>query len=502
MNTPGIFRLAILSGWTVGLLLTAERGEGWDFQATCQVARETATHAYQPDKPLSQNLQGLTYDELRDIRFSPQAAVWQAEKLPFQLQFFHPGGLQKDRITVSRVEGDAVLPILFSKEMFDYRDVRIPGGISDDAGFSGFRIHNPLNRPDYFDELIVFQGASYFRALAQGCIYGISARGLGLDIGAMGEEFPRFRNFWVEKPDRTTAQLRIWALLDSSCVVGAYEFVVNPGKETVIDVKASLFFRKETSNLSLAPLTSMFWYGENSPHRFGDFRPEVHDSDGALIQKESGEWIWRPLVNDTNRWRHAVFAGNNPKGFGLFQRDRDFHSYEDLEALYQLRPSLWIEPPPQGWGEGEIRLIEFSTHVEYGDNMCLFWVPRTAGRPGVSMDYSYRMRWITDSPQLPPLGRVQSTRLTNISYNSKAKRFILDFTVLPVGLTPGDIKVDVTAERGRVLGSFVQKNDYANTWRAFFDVEAEKPNQVVELRCLLRTEKETLTETWTYQWTL
>lgn len=502
MINTNTFRIMVAAcmAWSAGI--TVVRAEGWNFAALCKVARETAEQTYQPDKPLSPNLQSLSYDELRDIRYAPKAAVWQSEQLPFNLQFFHPGGLQKDRVAVNRVEGGGVKPVLFSKDMFEYRDVRIQGGIPDDAGFSGYRIHYQLNRPEYFDELMVFQGASYFRALAQGCIYGVSARGLGLDIGAMHEEFPRFRSFWVEQPERTATRIKIWALLDSSSVVGAYEFVVCPGKETVMDVNVRLFFRRETVNLSLAPLTSMFWYGDHSAYRFGDFRPEVHDSDGALVQKSSGEWLWRPLVNDTNRWRCSIFNGSNPKGFGLIQRDRDFHSYEDLEALYQLRPSVWIEPSTNGWGEGEIRLFEFPSNVEYGDNVCLFWVPRASGQPHAQMDFAYRMRWFIDNPQLPPLGRVVSTRIAQISYNQMARRFVLDFAVPQGSLTSGDIKVDVSADRGRVLGSFVQKNEYAHTWRIFFDVEAAAMNQAVELRCLLRTDKETLTETWTYQWTL
>ena len=475
-----------------------------DYTAVLSLAEQTAREAFKPDEPLPGNLRKLTYDELRSIRFAPSSAVWRMERLPFQLQFFHPGGLQKDRIAVFLVEGDVVTPVQFMKDMFEYEEVRLHGRIPDDVGFSGFRIHYPLNRADYLDELIVFQGASYFRALGEGCIYGASARGLGIDIGGGDrEEFPKFRSFWVEKPDRSAQQIRVWALLDGPSVVGAYEFTIQPGRATVMDVRAGLFFRKDISELAVAPLTSMFWYGEGSPSRFGDFRPEVHDSDGLMIHTGAGEWLWRPLVNQTNRWRYASFVDNHPRGFGLLQRDRRFSSYEDLEALYHLRPSVWIEPSTNGWDEGELRCLELPSTVEYGDNIVLYWTPKAPARAGERMDVAYRMRWFMDDPELPPLGRVLATRIGQISYRPQAARFILDFTLPKEAgeITADALTMDISADRGRVLGSFLQRNDYENAWRVVFDVDASTTDRPVELRCFLKTEQRPLTETWIYQWT-
>ena len=476
----------------------------WCFESVRQLAARTVKTGFVPDEELPRNIQDLTYDELRSIRFSPRESVWRMEHLPFQLQFFHPGGIQKDRIAVNLVEGEVVAPVEFSRDMFEYQGVNIRGRISDGVGFSGFRVHYPLNKPDYLDELIVFQGASYFRALAQKCFYGASARALGLQVAeGKFEEFPRFRKFWVEKPGRESKHLRLWALVESESVVGAYEFTIRPGADTVMDVRGAVFFRKSVRVPGIAPITSMFWYGENTPYKFGDFRPEVHDSDGALIHTGDGEWLWRPLSNDTNCFRWSSFSDRNTRGFGLFQRDRRFGSYEDLEANYHARPSVWIEPSTNAcWDKGDVRLVELPSTTEYGDNVNLFYVPDMAVPEGGSMEFDYRMHWFAEKPEWPPLGRTISTRLADISYNRKAVRFILEFSK-PAGgpeINPADIRIDLAADRGRILGSFFQLNNYENTWRTILDIEAAAADTPVELRCTLRTDQGPLTETWAYQW--
>src|SRR5690606_9268799 len=90
-----------------------------------------------------------------------------------------------------------------------------------DLGFAGFRVHHPFNDSGYKDELVVFLGASYFRALGEGQRYGLSARGLAIDtVGGKGEEFPRFSEFWIVKPKADATSLTILALLESPSVSG------------------------------------------------------------------------------------------------------------------------------------------------------------------------------------------------------------------------------------------------------------------------------------------
>ena len=162
---------------------------------------------------------------------------------------------------------------------------------------------------------------------------------------ARAEEFPRFTDFWLERPAPDARQLTILALLDSSRATGAYQFDIAPGSQTVTRVRARIFLRagaKPITTLGIAPLTSMFYFGENQP-RSGDFRPEVHDSDGLMVETGNGEWLWRPLQNPA-RPTATAFSTNSVRGFGLMQRDRSFTSYEDVESRYDRRPSAWVKP--------------------------------------------------------------------------------------------------------------------------------------------------------------
>ena len=182
----------------------------------------------------------------------------------------------------------------------------------------------------------------------------------------------------------------IYALLDSRRIAGAYRFVLTPGAETTMQVTARLYARSKIAKLGLAPLTSMYTFGENQPGK-DDFRPEVHDSDGLSIQSADGEWIWRPLVNP-RRLLVTSFGLTNPKGFGLMQRDRAVSSYEDPEALYERRPSVWVEPAGN-WGAGRVELVQIPTPDETNDNIVAYWVPQAAVVPGKPIDLAYRLRW-------------------------------------------------------------------------------------------------------------
>lgn len=508
MNSPSGRSTRIVKARVLVLFLlfagtvTLPAATPFDYDLLCRRAAEVAARPYVDDTPeLTRALRELDYDQLRSIRFDPARALWRMERLPFQLQFFHPGGLQRDGIRMNWVEGEVQHAVPFDSDLFDYTRLNVGLAVPDRVAFAGFRVHYPLNRPDYLDELIVFQGASYFRALGEGLRYGLSARGVAVNVSTKAtEEFPRFREFWMVKPDRTAKQLRFYALLDGPSLAGAYEFTVTPGRATIVEVRATLILRRAVEMLGLAPLTSMFLHGENSALRHGDFRPEVHDSDGLLLHTGSGEWLWRPLDNES-RLRYASFVDRQPRGFGLLQRDRKFTSFEDLEANYHLRPSVWIEPLSE-WGEGEIRLIEIPTGSEYNDNVVACWVPRTLPAAGKPLSFAYRMQWYAESPTLPPLGRVAATRLAQIPYLPGAAKFVLDFGDSPAlaAAAAESLQADVSAANGTILGQTMMRNDYGKSWRVVFDVKPVNDAQPVELRCFIKTAEKPLTETWTYLW--
>jgi len=484
----------------------------FSFQNVVQEAKKLSEKPHKspkgevPDALLVDN-----YDQWRNIRFKPDRSFWRKEGLPFTLQFFHPG-LYYDRTvglyTISP-KGE-VKPISFSKDFFTYPR-EIEALVPDSLGFAGFRIHYPINKADYHDEVAVFVGASYFRAVGQHMNYGLSARGLAIDtVLPSGEEFPDFRKFWIQEPQPDAKDLRFYALLDGPSGTGAYHFVVHPGKDTVIDVELTLFFRKAVAKLGIAPITSMFHHGENSYAKvMDDFRPEIHDSDGLMIATATGEWIWRPLVNPKTLLVNS-FQVNNPAGFGLSQRDLDFDHYQDLESNYENRPSLWISPVGN-WGEGRVELIQIPTDKEVYDNIVAFFVPSNLPEKGEPLSLAYQMVWhyATESPR-PPAGRVVATRASRTKVEG-ARKFVVDFTGAQLDSLAADKPVEgvVTVGSGaKFMEQQVYKNRFTGGWRLVFQILADevlsadkdrpKTKDPVELRAFLKLGDNVLTETWSY----
>ncbi|MEZ5584205.1 MAG: glucan biosynthesis protein G [Candidatus Competibacteraceae bacterium] len=424
----------------------------------------------EPDHPIPAFLRELSYDHYRDIRFRADKGLWRDDGLPFEVQFAHPGFLFLQPVKINVVEEGEVKPIPFREEWFDYGTNTFPEPLPPDLGFAGFRLHYPLHRDSYYDEVAVFLGASYFRAVGQQQTYGLSARGLAIDTGLpKAEEFPSFREFWLEKPQPDATEITLYALLDSPSVTGAYRFVVKPGPATVIDVKAQLFLREAVEKFAVAPLTSMFFHGEPTERFMDDFRPEVHDSDGLLLALGSGEWLWRPLNNPT-RLQTSAFRDNNPRGFGLLQRDRDFNDYQDLEAHYQQRPSVWVEPLGE-WGPGFVELVEIPADAERYDNIVAFWVPEQPLDSNSTFTTEYRLYFALQLDRKPPGGKTLATRIGAggvIGSDPSRRLFVLDFGGPVLADLPEQtpIKALVSASAGKIENVVVTKNPHTAGWRA------------------------------------
>jgi glucans biosynthesis protein len=334
-------------------LLTSARAQPVPFDRSVvrQMARDLAGKSFKaPDNKLPDNLKDLDYDRYRAIRFLPERALWRGEKLPFEAQFFHRGFFYTNRVDIYEVKNGQAAKIAYQPDRFSFGDLAPPGA-GVDLGFAGFRLHAPINKPDYYDEVCVFLGASYFRAVAKGQLYGLSARGLAINTGeAKGEEFPSFKAFWIEKPAANANSIVVHALLDSESA--AYRFTIRPGDTTVFDVEMAIYPRIDLERAGLMPMTSMFFFGPNDRKDVDDFRPSVHDSDGLAVFNGRGEELWRPLHNPKDL-QISSFADLNPRGFGLMQRQKDFFAYQDLESSFERRPSLWAEPIGD-WGEGMV----------------------------------------------------------------------------------------------------------------------------------------------------
>ncbi|MFA6960002.1 MAG: glucan biosynthesis protein [Opitutaceae bacterium] len=478
----------------------------FDFEVLQYRAKTLAAKPYEPNPiRVPESLRKLTYDQYRDIRFNPDSSWWRREHLPFQLQFFHPGFIFNRTVQLSEVRDGKVDPIRYDKDLFNFGANQDLGSLPGDMGFTGFRIHYRLNNPDYFDELAVFQGASYFRALGRGMRYGLSARGLALNTAEPGgEEFPVFDEFWVERPADNSKSITIYALMNSVSVTGAFRLIITPGPSTVMEVRSAIYRRKDVAVFGVAPLTSMFWFGEASSGNQDDLRPEVHDSDGLLLQRGNGEWLWRPLTNPKTI-RVASFGDENPKGFGLVQRDRKFESYEDMEAHYHERPSVWVEPMG-AWGAGAVRLVELPTPDETNDNIVAFWVPAKLPPLGVPVKFEYKLHWFIEGNggRTPPSGYAVATRIgRSATHEPDLIRFWVDFTGTYLGnqRQVPDITADVSVGEGaKLVNQNLEKNPYNGSWRVAFAIKPDGSGRPVELRCFLKKPPHILTETWSYLW--
>lgn len=476
----------------------------FNFNDVARKAQKLSTSAYKaPQKNLPKSLENLSYGQYTDIRYRPEAAWWHAEKLPFELMFFHEGWAYTSPVRINEIVGGRARAIPFSPKLFTYGANRINPADLHHLGFGGFRVHYAINTPKVKDEMVVFLGASYFRGVGRHQIYGLSARGLAIDTALnSGEEFPRFEEFWIEKPARGAKQLVIYALLDSPRATGAYRFTIKPGEQTVTEVKSQLYLRESVTKLGIAPLTSMYFFGENQRSEKEDYRPEAHDSDGLSIASGTGEWIWRPLVNP-KRLLVTSYALSNPRGFGLMQRDQAQSHYEDLALRYEDRPSGWVEPIGK-WGKGRVELVQIPTPDELNDNIVAYWVPQQLPKPGKPIDFNYRLFWMhADESERPPLSWVMQTRRGN-GYMRKPDDSIalfVDFEGPIFKKLPPDAKLDfrLSADtNAEILESHVIPNPAIGGWRATIRLKQLDKKKPIEMRGFLESANTTLSETWSY----
>jgi len=483
------------------LVGTAEQGRAFDFPDVQKAAQELSKEQFKEPAKIPDWLLKISYDQWRQIRFRTDKSLWRERDLPFEIQFFHPGLFYDRTVVINQVDSAGVHAVPFTPSLFEYANLDFASKVPQDLGFAGFRIHYPIKKPEYKDEVIVFLGATYFRALGRDQGFGASARGISIDTALpKGEEFPFFKEFWLVRPTKKAAELAIFALADSPSLSAAYKFVVRPGEQTTVAVDVSVYRRRPIEKLGVAPMTSMFYHGENTKRWFDDFRPEVHDSDGVLLSLANGEWLWRPIDNP-ERLSVAAFSAPGLRGFGLIQRDHDFDHYQDLETHQQDRPSVWITPRGD-WGNGHVELVEIPTGADFNDNAVVSWVPELPADSLEPLSFSYTMNWYGTDPTRPPDGRTVQTR-RETGAKPTYERFIVDFegkrlaqlkddTVLRAVVTVGSGE-----KSGRIVEQLVTKNTITGGWRLVFQVEPAG-NEPVELRAFLDRGGEALTETWTY----
>jgi periplasmic glucans biosynthesis protein len=475
-------------------------------------ARKLAGTAYQASQDtLPPAMAKLSYDQYQSLRFRTDHALWAGAGLAFRLQFFHVGRTFTEPVRLYEIVDGQSHEIVYDPAMFEFDKAGIdPKVMHDHVGFAGFRVQFIT---DWKDDVAAYLGASYFRAVGGDTRqYGLSARALAIDTAfPRPEEFPRFTAFWFERPAKDSGTLTLYALMDSPSIAGALRFQISPGGTQIMDIDSALYPRKPIERLGVAPLTSMFFYGENDRRGANDWRPEIHDSDGIAMWTGAGEWIWRPLTNPA-QLHFSSYVDDNPRGFGLLQRDRDWDHYQDDGVYYDRRPSLWVEPKPGpngGWGKGSVQLVEIPTVDETFDNIVAFWNPLEKPKPGQELLFGYRLYWGTHMPFASALGQTLATR-TGIGGTVGQKRqyyswhFAVDFAGGELGALPKDAPVEavISTSRGQTEHVTAHYVEEFHGYRALFDVRPPDDSiEPIDLRLYLRINGRPLTETWIYLWT-
>ena len=474
-------------------------------------ARDLAGSAYvPPSTKLPDPIAKLDWDRWQSIQFRQDHSLWREQDLRFQARFFHLGFTNRSPVKIFEVTNGQAQELAYDSALFDYGKSGVaPGSLPKDLGFGGFRLNF---HTDWVRDVAAFQGASYFRAVGGEKQYGQSARGLAVNCGMpYPEEYPNFVAWYMERPAKDTSTVTVYGLLDSPSVSGAYRFLLTPGETFVMDIDAALYPRKEIERVGIAPLTAMFQCGENDHRMADDWRPEIHDTDGLQLWTGGGEWIWRPLVNPAGL-RVNTFSDENPRGFGLLQRDRNFDHYQDDGVFYDRRPGVWVEPKPiagNGWGKGAVMLVEIPTIDETFDNIVAFWNPVEKPQPGKELLLGYKLYWGAQPPVTPPTATVQATRtgiggIVGQKHSYYSRRFAIDFAGGDLALLGEHAEVEpvIEASRGTVEITSARPLAAINGWRAMFDLKpTDDSTEPVNLRLYLRSGGQPLTETWLYQWT-
>ncbi len=491
-------RNALVTGSALFCLFGA--GQLWAFSLddVSAKAKELAGQKYEaPRSNLPNEFREMKFADYQKIRFRNEKAEWADQNTPFKLSFYHQGMHFDTPVKINEVTADSVQEIKYDASRFDFGDVKVDPKATEQLGYAGFRVLYPINKGDKQDEIMTMLGASYFRVVGKDQVYGLSARGMAIDTALpSGEEFPRFTEFWIERPKPGDKHLVIFALLDSPRATGAYRLILRPGTDTVVDVKSQMFLRDKVSKLGVAPLTSMFLFGANQPSKVLNYRRELHDSSGLSIHAGNGEWIWRPL-NNPKHLSVSNFTVENPRGFGLLQRGRNFSHYEDLDDNYDKRPSAWIEPEGD-WGKGSVDLVEIPTADETNDNIVAFWSPAELPEVGKPLDVAYRLRWTLDdaafhSPDsawvkqtLRSTGDVKQSNLIRQPDGSVA--YLIDFEgpslkkLLPDAPVRSQVSVGDNAE---LVENSVRYNEHTKGWRLTLRMKIKDPGKPTEMRASL-----------------
>ena len=475
----------------------------FDPASVVEAARALSKKPYRaPGADLPEAFSALSYEQYAAIRNLPGSAVWAGDSVGYAIEPLLRGSVFTTPVTIDVVENGAQRRLAYNPADFAFGQLKPPTEARD-PGFSGFRVLR-LRDGQAPVEVAIFQGASFFRALASGQSYGVTARGLSIRTAdPKGEEFPLFRAIWIEKPTVASDALVIHAVLDSESVAGAYRFTLRAGEATIIDTECTLSPRVNLDHVGVATMTATHVSGTLDRRRSDDVRPGIYDVAGLAMLNGKDEWLWRPVSN-RETLQLSAFVDDNPRGFGFLQRDREFGRFLDDDNHWERRPSLWIEPIGD-WGQGNVTLVEIPSESEVNQNIIAYWRPRAVMNAGAEVMFAWRQLWCWTPPDRPPGATVtlsRGGRPPGAPGNTRRRRFMVDFNgdIVADQQKVAEIAPQIVASPGTVSAVRTFVNPDRKTYRVTFDVDPGG-EAMSELRLQLEAQGKPVSESWMYRWT-
>jgi glucans biosynthesis protein len=445
--------------------------------------------------PLPSVFSSLTFEQYAAIRRGPGTAIWSDQKLGFSLEPLHRGFVYTTPIGINIVENGMAEKVIYDAANFDFGPLK-PSVPLGDLGFSGLRVLKSSDQG--FEDVAIFQGATFYRSRAHAQPFGLTARGLAIRTGDdPGEEFPLFREFWIEKPNPAANTLTIQALLDSASVTGAFRFTLRPSDTTIIDTEMTLIARTGVDKLGVGAMAAAYLFSPLDHRRPDDVRAAAYESTGLQILTGKGEWLWRPVSN-RETLQISAFADVNPRGFGLLQRSRSFDAFYDDETHWELKPSLWIEPIGD-WAEGDLHLLEIPADSEANENVIAQWRPKAGMKAATILSMAFRHFWCWSPPSKPPLASCVSSRRGKVG---DRQRFAVEMAgdMFSDPAKAAAATADVQAAPGKIVSVQLFPYKDRHSVRVVFDLDPGSETYS-ELRLTLRVDNQPASETWLYRWT-
>lgn len=475
-------------------------GEAFEANTLVDLARARAAAPYVGPKSgdVPAVLKSLSREAYAAIHPAEGRTVWADRDLGYTLEPLLRGAIFETPVSLYVVQNGLVQPIAYDKTAYVAPGLTLPD-LTAETAFSGFRLRARFGDSDPLSDFALFQGASFFRLVAQGQDFGINARALALrPADARGEEFPLFRALFIETP--TPGQpIVVHALAESESATAAFKLTLTPGREvSTAAIDGIVFARAELDHIGLGGMQGSYLFGPLDRNRVDDLRAAAFSVEGLAIHNGYGEPIWRP-VHNPEALQVSAFLDRGPKGFGLMQRARAYDDFQDDARHWEQRPSLWLELQ-DNWSEGAVTLLEIPSDSELNENVFAYWRPKAKLAKGAEMRFLCRQHWSKGWPDpLPPeIARVRDSRCGHGASGTR-RLFAVDFEGAALFET-GDIDVDLVASAGAITRQERFRYPDRKTLRILFELDPGS-ERASELRLALRRGQDRISETWLYRWT-